>query len=188
MAASKADSRARLIQAAVALSYRRGFRTTSLADIAKEAGVPLGNVYYYFKTKGEIGHAIIEVRLAQFETARRSWDLFRSPKERLCASVDAVRDTKQDRAAHGCPIGTLSTDLRREGGLLADRASVLFSRYMAWLEAQFMDMGKKKTEARGLALHLLSVLEGISLLANSFRDPALVDAETARLKKWVRGL
>ena len=40
--------------------YRHGFRTTSLADIAEAAKIPVGNVYYYFKTKDEIGRPIVE--------------------------------------------------------------------------------------------------------------------------------
>jgi AcrR family transcriptional regulator len=48
------DKRARLIQTAAGLSYQRGFRETTLADIAEAARVPLGNVYYYFKTKEEL--------------------------------------------------------------------------------------------------------------------------------------
>src|SRR5277367_2099027 len=58
MPRTKTDSRARLIEAAVKVTYQHGFETTALADIAEEARVPLGNVYYYFKTKDEIGEAI----------------------------------------------------------------------------------------------------------------------------------
>ena len=46
------------------LAYRDGFRESSLADIAKAAHVPVGNVYYYFKTKEELGEAVVERRLA----------------------------------------------------------------------------------------------------------------------------
>jgi AcrR family transcriptional regulator len=46
----KADSRTRLLKAAEKITYRQGFGSTALADIAKEARVPLGNIYYYFKT------------------------------------------------------------------------------------------------------------------------------------------
>ena len=52
MPRTKTDKRSRLIQTAVKLAYLHGFRTTSLADIAEAAKVPVGNVYYYFKTKG----------------------------------------------------------------------------------------------------------------------------------------
>jgi AcrR family transcriptional regulator len=51
------DKRTRLIETAMKLAYRNGFRETSLADIAEAARVPVGNVYYYFKTKEELGEA-----------------------------------------------------------------------------------------------------------------------------------
>ena len=65
MARTHIDKRSRLVSAAVGLAYQNGFGATSLADIAREAEVPLGNLYYYFKTKDEIGEAIVELRLAQ---------------------------------------------------------------------------------------------------------------------------
>jgi len=68
MPRTKTDKRSRRIQTAVKLAYRHGFRTTSLADIAEAANVPVGNVYYYFKTKDEIGEAIVEQRLLELRT------------------------------------------------------------------------------------------------------------------------
>ena len=43
-----------LLEAANKLVHQQGFNQTTLADIAKAAQVPLGNVYYYFKTKEDI--------------------------------------------------------------------------------------------------------------------------------------
>ncbi len=53
MRTTQPDKRTRLIETATKLAYGRGFRETSLADIAEAARVPVGNVYYYFKTKGK---------------------------------------------------------------------------------------------------------------------------------------
>ena len=64
------DKRTRLIEAAAKLVYERGFANTALSDIAREAEVPLGNIYYYFKTKAEIGEAIVAQQLAAFEDQR----------------------------------------------------------------------------------------------------------------------
>ena len=53
------DKRTRLIETAAKLTHEHGFNRTSLADIAEESGVPLGNVYYYFKTKEALGEALV---------------------------------------------------------------------------------------------------------------------------------
>ena len=56
----KTDKRIRLIEAAMILIHQQSFNLTTLADIAHKADVPLGNVYYYFKKKEDIGEAVIE--------------------------------------------------------------------------------------------------------------------------------
>ncbi len=40
--------------------YRQGATATTLADIAQAADVPLGNVYYYFKTKDDLIRAVVQ--------------------------------------------------------------------------------------------------------------------------------
>src|SRR5437899_12206063 len=94
MPKTKTDKRSRLIQTAVKLAYRHGFRTTSLADIAEAAKVPVGNVYYYFKTKDEIGEAIVEQRLLEFRALREQWDRAGSPKEGRQACVEKTREKR----------------------------------------------------------------------------------------------
>ena len=106
MPKTKTDKRSRLIQTAVKLAYRHGFRTTSLADIAEAAKVPVGNVYYYFKTKDEIGEAIVEQRLLELRTLQEQWDQRGSPKERLLACIENTFENRDLLARGGCPVGT----------------------------------------------------------------------------------
>jgi AcrR family transcriptional regulator len=180
------DKRTRLVQTAAKLAYKQGFRKTTLADIAEEAQVPLGNVYYYFKTKDEIAEAIVEQRLKQLEALRQSWEEMDSPKERLCACVQTTADSAQALSRGGCSVGTLCTELRKEGGAVAKLAAVLFTEHLAWIESHFRAMNA--TDARDLAIHLLSALQGIAVLSNSFHEPDLVALETARLKDWIRAM
>src|SRR5260370_7513996 len=137
MQKNKTDKRSRLIQTAAKLAYRQGFRKTTLADIAEEAQVPLGNVYYYFKTKDELAAAIVEHRLKQLETSRRSWEEMDSPKERLCACVQTTAENAQALARGGCSVGTLCTQLRNEGGALAKLAARFFTESLAWAGVRF---------------------------------------------------
>src|SRR6266478_1503288 len=83
MRTAQPDKRTRLIETATKLAYGRGFRETSLADIAEAARVPVGNVYYYFKTKEELAEGVVERLLEEFRAARAEWDRLSDPKERL---------------------------------------------------------------------------------------------------------
>ena len=55
------------------------------------------------------------------------------------------------------------------------------------MERQFRALGKSH-QARSLAVHLLSATQGVSTLAHTFQNPALIDLEAARLKAWIRSL
>jgi TetR/AcrR family transcriptional regulator, transcriptional repressor for nem operon len=182
-----ANARARLIHAAETITYRHGFSKAVLADIAKAAKVPLGNVYYYFKTKDELINAIIELRRSRFKKLLTELDKASDPRDRLCAFVDIKISNREALARSGCPVGTLCSELHKDGGGPAKRATALLAEALNWMEHQF-DLIAKGSDSRGLAIHLLSATQGMSLLAHTFRDPDLIDIEAERLKQWVRSL
>src|SRR5262245_14821660 len=183
----KTDRRKQLLQAAEKTTYLYGFGSTSIADIAKEAKVPLGNVYYYFRTKDEIGGAIVELRVSRFQKLLEELENVESPKERLCGFVDIKIRNREGLARGGCPVGTLCSELQKYGGPAAKKSRVLFTEALAWMAKQFEALGKG-AESRDLALHLLSATQGMSLLAHTFHDPSLIETEAARLKEWIRAL
>jgi AcrR family transcriptional regulator len=187
MAKTHIDKRSRLVSAAVGLAYQNGFGATSLAAIAREAEVPLGNVFYYFKTKDELGEAIVEMRLAQLSAQRQRWSEAGSPKDRLCACVQGVFENKDFLAEHGCAVGTFCSELHKAGGSVATRATEILAQHLAWIESQFRELGKGN-DSSGLAVHLLSAMQGVSVLAHAFHDPGLVAMETERLKSWIQSL
>jgi AcrR family transcriptional regulator len=112
MPKTKADSRTQLLRAAEKTTYLYGFGSASIADIAKEARVPLGNVYYYFKTKDEIGGAIVELRISRFKNLLQDLSKASSPRERLCGFVDIKIKNREALARGGCPVGTLCSECR----------------------------------------------------------------------------
>jgi TetR/AcrR family transcriptional regulator, transcriptional repressor for nem operon len=187
MPKTKANGRARLLQAAEKTTYLYGFGNASIADIAKEARVPLGNVYYYFKTKDEIGGAIVELRVSRFKKLLAELGKGDSPKEHLCAFVDIKIKNREALARGGCPVGTLCSELQKYGGPAAKKSRVLFAEALVWMEKQFEALGKG-ADSQGLAVHLLSATQGVSVLAHTFRDPTMIATEVQRLKEWIRAL
>ena len=187
MEIKETNKRFRLLEAANKLVHAQGFNQTTLADIAQEAEVPLGNVYYYFKTKEDIGHALIEHRANFYAGLIAAWDKLPDPRRRIHALIGEVEGQREALASSGCPIGSLCQELHKDGGVLAEKAASLMAAILGWTEQQFRDLGKGK-ESADLALHLVTVLQGASLLTHTFNRPDMVLRETARLKKWVDSL
>src|SRR5713226_7528831 len=187
MRTAQPDKRTRLIETATKLAYGRGFRETSLADIAEAARVPVGNVYYYFKTKDELAEAVVERRLAEFRALRDEMDRLSSPKERLFAFVESVHRNREQLARGGCPLGGLCSELHKEGGALAKKSAALFTEPMRWLEEQFRAVGHEKY-SRELAVHVFCAFQGMAAVAHATNDPSLVVTEVKRLKDWIGAL
>ena len=99
---------------------------TTLADIAQVADVPVGNIYYYFKTKDDLVGAVIDAYSVDLRARLSSLDRHRTPKARLKALVRDQVDQRELAAQFGCPMGTLCSELdKRDDDLerAAGRAS-----------------------------------------------------------------
>ena len=176
--------RERLVGAATQLLHEQGIERTTLADIAKAADVPAGNVYYYFKTKDEVIAAVIEAHVQQIKTTLASIDTHhRSPKSRLKAFVREFTAASEIVAQHGCPLGSLCSELGKRVKQPSFAAAELMRLPVEWAETQFRALGRR--DAHDLALDLLAAYEGSALLANTMRDPNVLSRAARRLNHWI---
>jgi TetR/AcrR family transcriptional repressor of nem operon len=178
--------RERLVAGARQVIHQQGVEKTTIADIAHAADVPVGNVYYYFKTKDEIVGATIESQASDVHAVLESLDRHRTPQARLKALIRELTGQSELTAAYGCPMGSLCSELdKREDGLERSCAELL-QLPIDWAEQQFRQMGRR--DARDLAVALIASYQGIALLTNTFRDPDLMVREGRRLERWVDSL
>ena len=182
------SKRDRLVDAAKTMFYQQGVTRSTLADIAQQAQVPLGNVYYHFRTKDALIEAVIQAHVQELQSMLASWQQYASPRERLLKLLLTSRDEGNMLARYGCPHGSLCQELDKDENSLAHIASHLFQVYLDWTEAQFHQLGKNEQEAKDLAIDLISSLQGIYILTNSFRSPELLEQKLQRLEAWVRTL
>ena len=187
----RSNKRAQLVEAAGNLVHRRGFNRTTLADIAAESGIRLGNVYYYFKTKAAIGEAIVEQRASDYRALLGIWDKLPAPEGRRDAFIQFTCENRTVLARSGCPIGTLCMDLRKDEEsatkVAAKNAARLFAEILSWVETQFRALGHGE-KSQQLAQHLVAGLQGASILALVFGRRELVVEEAERLREWLSGL
>ena len=180
------DKRQRLVKGACVVLHQQGVEKTTLADIAQAADVPVGNVYYYFKTKDELVRAAIDSHAQDIETIHASLDHHRSPKARLKAFVKLLTDQREIAARYGCPSGTLCSELDKRDDDLGQAGAKLMQLWIDWAEQQFRSMGRR--DARDLAVALIASYQGIMLLTNTFRQPELIVREARRLERWIDSL
>ena len=180
------DKRERLIRSADQLILRQGYKQTTLSDIAEDSGVPLGNVYYYFKTKEEIGKSIIDSRIKAMQTLLAQCAEHKDPKARLLKLLDYPIKQRRELAENGCPLGTLSYELSRLNSNLNDSARGLVKLVLDWSTQQFELMGQ--ADYKQLGLQFVSNLQGMSLIANALNDPGVVDQMVGRTRAWLASL
>lgn len=182
--ARRNDKRSRLVTAADKLFHEQGVNTTTLANIAQLADVPLGNVYYYFKSKESIVLAVIEFRRKLIQGQFEELNTIGNAKERLQSLVRQSTTLSEHTANYGDALGSLCQELGKQGGQMGDAAASLMQEIMNWCEQQFASLGKGEA-AKQLAMILVSSLQGISLLSLTFKNPTYTNQQADYLVSWI---
>jgi AcrR family transcriptional regulator len=181
---SRPGKRERLIGAAAQLLHRQGIERTTLADVANAADVPVGNVYYYFKTKDDVIAAVIAAHADTIRATLAGIDArHRTPKARLKAFVRELAGHSETVAKHGCPLGSLCSELDKRLDLAPFGIVDLMLIPISWAEQQFRALGRR--DAHDLAVDLLAAYEGSALLTNTMRDPSVLRRAARRLDRWI---
>lgn len=178
-------TRDRIVRAADDLFYRRGFEHTSFADIAGAVKISRGNFYYHFRSKDEILSAVIRARLSHREEMLGRWDAeAEQPADRIRRFVDILTRNRTLILRHGCPVGTLCTELAKLNHAARPEADKIFTLFRIWLRRQFTLVGREES-ADALAMHLLARTQGVATLASALQDEAFIKREVREMHEWV---
>jgi len=166
-------TREQVLQHAATLIRERGFRSTSIGDLLDRAGVQKGSFYYYFPSKEDLGHAVLErwtqelrVRLLDFLTDPDG----PAPLERIAAALDGfLTEQEASGCRGGCPFGNLAMELADVHEGFRERISEAFGRLegaFASLIARAQAAGDLRSDAdpRALGEFLVASIEGGILL------------------------
>jgi AcrR family transcriptional regulator len=180
--------RDRLVAAAVQLLHQQGIERTTLADIAQLADVPVGNVYYYFKTKDDVIAAVVDAHLRQVRATLDDIDArHRSPKARLKALVRELAGQSEVVAQCGCPLGSLCSEIDKRLDAADFAVGELMRTIIDWAELQYRALGRG-SDARDLAVDMLAAYQGSALLANTMRDPKILSNAARRSEQRIDAL
>ena len=108
------STREQILDAASRLVHVRGFNNTSVDEILRESGVGKGNLYYYFKSKDELGFAILERGLERISTEliEKSFKAGKDPWEQILDFLDFLVDrARRQDCTGGCLLGNLAVEM-----------------------------------------------------------------------------
>ncbi|MDH5437067.1 MAG: TetR/AcrR family transcriptional regulator [Gammaproteobacteria bacterium] len=186
MADNKESIREKIITIADDLFYRNGYIQTSFSDISEAVGISRGNFYYHFKTKDEILGEVINVRMANVQNMLDQWEVEgKKPEDRIQSFINILNMNRVDIKRHGCPLGTLCTELAKLDHDSQEEANRLFTLVRTWLRKQFTLLGHKK-DADNLAMHLIARSQGVATLASAFHDEKFIKNEVKQMSDWLK--
>ena len=183
-------NRERILVAAARLFHERGFQPTSLGDITVESGVCRSNLYYHFKSKEELGLAVLDFIAERFRERMIEGTLRderRPARQRLEQFLTAVTEgLEADACRRGCPFGNLAAELAGGHPKFRERLSDVFRR---WEDAVVVCLNdgvragefRRDLDVGRLATALVSQFEGAVLLSKAYGDVRPVRAARATL-------
>lgn len=179
------DTATRILDVAERLVQTRGFNGFSYADIARELEVTKAALHYHFRTKTDLGMALIGRYHRQFADALDAVALARpEPRVALHRYVDVYRDVlRRDRI---CLCGMLAAESETLPAQMRDAVADFFDLNVAWLTAT-LDTGREQgdlhfgAEPIAEATSFLGALEGAMLIARLRHDRMGFDSVADRL-------
>jgi AcrR family transcriptional regulator len=182
------DKRERHVAAAVERFHVQGYAGTSIADVARAAGVPAGNVFYYFRAKEDLARAVIDAWCRELTEDFALLDQEPDPWVRLRRFVEGAAERRAGYLSRGCPLAGLARDLRGQGDALGAEVTRVYAVQHDWVRAQFKSLGFKPDEAEMHARFLMAGHNGAILMAYAQNDEGLILSGVSALRAWLEGL
>ncbi len=106
------SSKEDIIAKTIDLMYLNGYNGTSVNDIAKQADIPKGSFYYYFKTKEDYTVEALRHYFGNINTSSVLADETLPPLERIHRFFLLKVETLEKRGfKYGCFLGNLASEL-----------------------------------------------------------------------------
>lgn len=142
--ARRSDKRERLLDAAAEAFWVDGFAATSLADIAERSGVPVGNIYYYFKTKAAIAEGVADIFIESSLQSLNDIDRTNhTPTEKLRAFISLLKESAEPRAKRGCPLANAIRDFSPSVPVAAETTNSVFTTLIGWISQTLNKSGDR---------------------------------------------
>jgi TetR/AcrR family transcriptional repressor of nem operon len=180
--------------AATSLMQVKGYTATSLDDVLRESGVGKGSFYHFFRSKEELGHAILDTIVQGF-IAKTVDPCFSDPAVKPISQIRCFLDrvVATQRAGNcvgGCPLGNLASELSDVHEGFRSRLAEVFSVWRGRL-TRALEQAQQRHEVRGdcrpeaVAHFVVASLEGAILMTKVTKDIRVMEQCVEELKRYL---
>ena len=178
----------RILQSAEELIYQKGYDATSISDIMEVADVGKGQLYYYFKSKKEIGLTVIQDILANWrkELFEEIFEADKSDSDKFSDMIDWVCQFHESQTVfYGCPIGNLIVELSTEDENFRCPLNDFMTQWTEKLASLLQDLHADWSEERAQlqARQVISSIQGSIVILKVSQDIQVLENNMTDLKK-----
>jgi TetR/AcrR family transcriptional repressor of nem operon len=182
------------VAAATSLMAIKGYHGTSLDDVLRESGIGKGSFYHFFRSKEELGHAILDTIVTGFieRTVEPCFsDAQGEPLGQIRCFLDrVVAAQRAHNCVGGCPLGNLASELSDVHEGFRARLAQVFSAWrdrltLALREAQRRETLTSACRPEAVAHFLVASLEGAILMTKVTKDIAVMEQCVDELKRYL---
>ena len=188
------DTREVIVRAASRLMHVHGYHGTSLDDVLRESDVGKGNFYYYFKSKEDLGHAILD-RVVEALIERTLEPCFSdstaSPMAQIrCFLGKVVQAQRERNCVGGCALGNLAAELSDVHEGFRTRLADVFSAWRARLTAALAEAQRRgevgpTCQPEAVAQFLVAALEGAILMTKVAKDITVLESCVGEVGRYL---
>ena len=189
-------TREAILASALRLMHVHGYNATSLDDVLRESGVGKGNFYYHFRSKEDLGYAILDKIVAGF--LERTLDPCFSdpagaPLSQVRCFLDRLEQAQRDRkCVGGCAMGNLASELSDVHEGFRTRLATVFTTWHARFAAALAEARRRgqvsaACDPDSAARFLVAALEGAILLTKLTKDIGVMEQCVNELKRYLAG-
>jgi TetR/AcrR family transcriptional regulator, transcriptional repressor for nem operon len=188
--AATPSTRERLILAAIALFWEKGYANTSMSDLLSAAQANSGSFYHFFESKEELLLAVLDRYLAMLhpQLVDPAWAGVNDPIERIFALLARYRGLiVQTDSTYGCPIGRLALEISPEQREAHRLLALNFDGWAAAVRDCLEKAGERMPpdlDRDRLSKFVLAVMEGGVMLSRSHRSVEPFDQAVAELRAY----
>jgi TetR/AcrR family transcriptional repressor of nem operon len=170
-----------MLAAAKALMLAQGYGGTTVDAICERAGLTKGSFYHFFKSKEDLGLAVLEWSLGKGGKllAGGPHAAMADPVQRAFAFLDHVEACGTELWSEGCLLGTYASELSSTNDRVQATVARMFREVGAYFSSElapFVAAAPQGSlpDAEVLGEQFLAQLEGAIILGKAYRDPARI--------------